>query len=694
MVDDTSSRTQRSGDPGSWAGGIASGPAPSLGPGSSPGSRLALLARHRPIALFVLLVAAALGLTLQGLAQRLPVDLWRAVWAPDDGDIRQLLVHYAWAPRLVTAWLAGAGLGLAGVVFQQALRNPLASPTTLGVSAGAYLALALVLTWAPDLLAVGREWVTMLGGTVAVAFVFALAWRQALSPLALVLAGLTFSLYCGALGAILMLLDTNSLTPLFIWGGGSLTQQGWSGVVFLAPRLAVVAVLIALMLRPMTLLGMDDEGGRSLGLSPVLMRLLALALGVAASAFVVSAVGVVGFVGLAAPTLAQLGGARRLRDRLIWGPLVGAALLWITDQLVQRASGLYGDMLPTGAATALFGSPLLLWLLPRLRQNVEPPKGGAGIVARRLARPGLAVAGGIALLAAAVMVALTLGRGPDGWQFAFDTLLPWRAPRVGAALAAGAMLAMAGTLMQRLTANPMASPELLGINAGAIFGLLALSFVVIAPGLLLQTVAAACGALLTLALLLLAGRRSAFAPDRMLLAGLALSAFFDSIAVALMASGDPRAAALLYWMSGSTYRVHATEAGIAMAVAMAGLFLAPFCARWLEILPLGEATSRALGVDLSRARLAVMLLTALLAAAATLVVGPLSFIGLLAPHLARLIGFQRALAQLLAAALIGAFVMVAADWLGRNLLFPRQLPAGLLATLIGGPCLMFLLRRR
>ncbi|MFX5530465.1 iron chelate uptake ABC transporter family permease subunit, partial [Acinetobacter baumannii] len=78
-------------------------------------------------------------------------------------------------------------------------------PTTLGVSAGAYLALALTLTWAPGLLAYGRAWVTMLGGTVAIAVVFALAWRQALSPLALVLAGLTFSLYCGALGAIMLL---------------------------------------------------------------------------------------------------------------------------------------------------------------------------------------------------------------------------------------------------------------------------------------------------------------------------------------------------------------------------------------------------------------------------------------------------------------------------------------------------------
>ncbi|MGG2309922.1 iron chelate uptake ABC transporter family permease subunit, partial [Salmonella enterica] len=86
---------------------------------------------------------------------------------------------------------------------------------------------------------------------------------------------------------------------------------------------------------------------------------------------------------------------------------------------------------------------------------------------------GLVAAAGLALLAVTIALALTFGRGPDGWLFAYDIVMPWRAPRVIAALAAGAMLAMAGTLMQRLTANPMASPELLGINAGAIFGLLA-----------------------------------------------------------------------------------------------------------------------------------------------------------------------------------------------------------------------------
>jgi iron complex transport system permease protein len=89
----------------------------------------------------------------------------------------------------------------------------------------------------------------------------------------------------------------------------------------------------------------------------------------------------------------------------------------------------------------------------------------------------------------------------------------------------------------------------------------------------------------------------------------------------------------------------------------------------------------------------VLLLSALLTAGATVVIGPLSFVGLMAPHLARLLGFPRARAQMIVAALIGALVMVVADWFGRNLIFPQQMPAGILAMLIGGPYLLWLLRR-
>ena len=124
---------------------------------------------------------------------------------------------------------------------------------------------------------------------------------------------------------------------------------------------------------------------------------------------------------------------------------------------------------------------------------------------------------------------------------------------------------------------------------------------------------------------------------------------------------------LLIWMSGSTY--HATPAA-AITVALA-----------------------AAGVNVPAARLVLVLLSAILTALATLLIGPLSFVGLLAPHLAAMLGARRAGHQLVSAALIGAAVMPAADWLGRQIMFPYEVPAGMTATLLGGAYFMFMMRR-
>ena len=641
-----------------------------------------------------LIVLAGL-LTWQGLAARLPsAQWWDAIVQPDLADIRAVVVHYSWLPRLITALLCGAALGLSGAIFQQVLRNPLASPTTLGVSAGAQLALTLAALLAPGLLAVAREWVALAGSATVLGLVFALSWKRALSPLSMVLGGMVLSLYCGALAALLIIFNQNYLVGLLIWGAGSLSQQDWSAVTYLAPRFLAGAVLAALMLRPLSVIGLGDDSARSLGLSLTGTRFAGMALAVALAAMVVSAVGVIGFIGLAAPPLAMLAGARRFGQRLVWAPIIGAALLWLADQLVQMAAGLYGDLAPTGALTALLGSPLLLWLLPRLKVNAEPPSSGALITATRSARPGRLLLSLAAILAGAVLLALLVARGLEGWSAADpETLLPWRWPRTMGALAAGAMLAVSGVLLQRLTGNAMASPEVLGISAGAALGLVILVFSVPGPDRVTQIGAGSIGAFLALAGVLALSRRSGFAPDWLLLAGIALSALFDALVVALTATGDPRAGMILAWLTGSTYRVTASDALITFAAAGILGALVPLVARWADLLPLGSATARALGMNVGLGRLAILLLTAALSATATLVVGPLTFVGLIAPHLARMLGLQRALLQLAGAALIGALIMVTADWLGRTLLFPRQVPAGLVAALIGAPYFMWRMRR-
>ncbi|WP_371348262.1 Fe(3+)-hydroxamate ABC transporter permease FhuB [Ancylobacter sp. IITR112] len=639
------------------------------------------------------LALAAFGLTLATLASRLPPALWlEALTAPDAADIGQMLVHYSFAPRLVTSLLCGGALGLAGALLQMALRNPLASPTTLGVSAGANLALAAAMLWAPSLLAAGREWTAMAGGLLAALIVLGLSWHRRLSPLTVVLAGMVVSLYCAALAAMLALFNSHYLAGLFIWGGGSLSQQDWEIPLFLAPRLALAGVAAALLVRPLTLLTLDDDQARSLGLSVPLIRLATLALAVALTGFVVGTVGVIGFIGLAAPALVTAAGTRRVGPRLLGSALLGAVLLWLTDQGVQSLAGDSAEMVPTGAVTALFGSPLLLWLVSRLRLSLQKPAGPEEAV-RRAGRP-LVVLGGLGLvLLVLVVLSLSLGYGPEGWSLAPD-LLEWRWPRAVVALAAGVMLACAGGMLQRMTGNPMASPEVLGVSAGAAFGLIIAMFALDASGRAEQLGAASLGALLALLAILALGRGRAAAPERVLLAGVALGAMFDALVTALMAGGDPRAMLLLNWMTGSTYAASAGDAGVALIAAVASLAALPLLARWLDIAPLGGITSTALGLSPRRSQAVLLMATAAMTAVATLVIGPLTFVGLMAPHLARFLGLQRALPQLVAAALVGGIIMVTADWLGRTLAFPWQIPAGLTATFIGCPALMWLLARR
>lgn len=654
--------------------------------------------RLTPGRVCLLLGVATLGLAWAALDTRLdPLTALNALFTPARDDIAQVLAHYSWWPRLSVALLAGGGLALAGVLMQQVLRNPLAAPTTLGVASGANLALLAATLMAPGLLVFGREWVALIGGALAMGLVFLLAWRRGLAPVVVVLAGLVVNLYFGALSMVLLLFHQEALKGLLIWGAGSLSQNSWEGVMFLWPRLLLGALLAGVLLKPLAVLELDDASARSLGVSLKHLRLASLALAVFVTACVVSVVGVVGFIGLAAPAIVRLLGARRLGQRLLWATLLGALLLAATDLLLQRFSGALPTLIPTGATTAALGAPLLLWLIPRLKLGGDRPRTAQPSLAQRHAAPNrLAGLLGVALLLA-TGVALLAGQGAGGWHwltsFAADSPLEWRLPRVLSAAGAGIMLALAGTLIQRLTGNPMASPEVLGISGGTAIALIGAIFLLPGASQLTLIGVGTLGALVTLAVLIALNQRSGFLPERLLLTGVAITALFDAVRSFILAGGDPRGQQILAWVSGSTYYVDLTTAIVVAGLALVLALVARPFSRWLDLLPLGAPTAKALGIDVTRSRLALLGLVALLTACATLVVGPLSFVGLLAPHMARLLGFSRARAHLLGAALIGALLMVLADWLGRQLLFPDEIPAGLVASLLGGAYFMWGLRK-
>lgn len=644
------------------------------------------------------LLVLTLGLACAELARQLPGALWwQALFSPELDDARQAVVHFSWLPRLAICLLAGAALGLAGTLMQQVLRNPLASPTTLGVASGAQLALMMVTLLAPSWLLIGREWIAMAGGSLAMGLVFALAWRRQLNPVVIVFAGLVINLYLAAISMGLLLFFQEELKGLLVWGSGSLAQNSWSGVGYLLPRLLLAAMLAAVLVRPLAVLELDDASARSLGVSLKHLRFAGLGLAVFITACVVSVVGLIGFIGLAAPAMVRLLGVRKLAQRLLWALILGALLLAATDLLLQTLSRFWPVLIPTGAMTALLGAPLLLWLIPRLGIKQSAPKANSSLQLARHPAPtrlvGLMVLG----LAAAVIASLLFGQGMGGWHWPswlrWQAQLEWRLPRTLAAGAAGVLLALAGTLLQRVSNNPMASPELLGVSGGTFMGVIAAALLLPALPLPMMLLGGLVGAFACLLLLVLINRRNGFQPERILLSGIAITALFEPLQAIALANGDLRVQQLLSWMSGSTYYV---TQPVALALVVLALLMLAACllaSRWLDLMPMGPAVATALGIRLSRAQLTILLLVAVLTASATMVIGPLSFAGLLAPHLARLMGLVRARWHLLGAAGCGALLMVSADWIGQQILFPQEVPVGLVSTLLGGAYFMWCLRR-
>ncbi|MCA0914480.1 Fe(3+)-hydroxamate ABC transporter permease FhuB [Marinobacter nauticus] len=644
-----------------------------------------------PIAVALLWLTAFSASALPWFDQLHFSQLLAAFWTFDGNQYASVLAHFSWAPRVSIAILIGCALGLAGAVTQQVLGNPLASPTTLGVEAGGQFGVTFATLFAPGLLAFSPDLAAVAGGLLAIGLVIVLTWRLGFSPVTVILAGLVVTFFLGAINMAFLLLKGEWLGNLFIWGAGSLVQNNWTPFFDLLPRVLVIAALMLALMRPLQLLQLGQASADSLGAKVSLLRAAALFLVVLMSSVVVSRVGLVAFVGLAAPVLARLLGARTLTERLFWSTLAGGGLLLLADTLAQWATALDGgSLVPTGTTTALIGGPVILLALQGFRNTHHMPdqgNGPVGFLPRR--RSPLLVAGTLcSLLALTIILSMSWSPGLEGWNWTplaqWTDAWVWRGPRLMAAILAGMALGMAGTLIQRMTGNPMGSPELLGISGGAALVMVVMVLTGLEIGRLGQLAAATAGAFGALGLLLLLARKHQFAGNQLLLGGLALYVFMDAGLRLVMASGGTVAARLLNWMYGSTWLISESEAIglLALVVGLSTLLL--LALRPLTLLPLGETSASALGLRVPRARLLLLVLAAVLTAASTVVIGPLSFVGLIAPHLARVLGQQTVGRQMLVAALAGGLLLSLADYLARVLVYPNQLPAGLLAALVGG----------
>lgn len=333
---------------------------------------------------------------------------------------------------------------------------------------------------------------------------------------------------------------------------------------------------------------------------------------------------------------------------------------------------------------------------------------GAGAVGTGVARgrPSLAagLALGVALLLLCAFASLSAGASavnpgavyaalvaPDGSnaQVIVRTI---RLPRTLIALSVGAALAVAGALMQGLTRNPLASPGLLGVNAGAALAVVLAVFLFGVGSVTLLTWCAFLGAGLAAAAVALLGAlgRGGATPLKLAVAGAALTAFLSSLTTAVLVLNERTFDEVRFWLAGS---VAGRDLGLFLRVApylALGLAVAFLLARRITTLTLGEEVARGLGQRTARVKLAAAGCVVLLAGGSVAVAGPIGFVGLVVPHLVRPFVGTDYRWLLPYAAVTGAALLTLADIGARLVLRPVELPVGVMTAILGGPFFVFL----
>jgi len=312
----------------------------------------------------------------------------------------------------------------------------------------------------------------------------------------------------------------------------------------------------------------------------------------------------------------------------------------------------------------------------------------------------LAVYGALAFAAAAAFaLSILSGSVEIGWRdlwsgssgLAHDLVFELRMPRALGAFGAGAILALAGVLMQVLLRNPLADPFVMGVSGGA--AVAALGAMLLGLTGIAVDVSAALGALAAILLVFgLAHDEGSWAPTRLLLTGIVIAAGTGALVSMLLAlSDDARLRGMLFWLMGDVSL--STRPGLLLAVAAIAIVVCVPLARHLNLLARGELQARVLGAPVEALKIGIFIASSVLTAIAVTSAGTIGFVGLVTPHLVRLMIGSDHRTVLPACALLGGTLVMLADLCARTLVAPRQLPVGALTALVGVPLFLILMRR-
>lgn len=279
----------------------------------------------------------------------------------------------------------------------------------------------------------------------------------------------------------------------------------------------------------------------------------------------------------------------------------------------------------------------------------------------------------------------------DGEQQSY-IIMRSRLPRLVLALLAGGALALSGAIIQAVIRNPLASPNIIGINAGA--ALFALGMVVLFPAIPAEwmPLAACLGGITAAGFVISVGHYRNLSAIHLALIGVAVGFVFEAgVDYLLITSSDSESSAPMVWLTGSLWGRTWGHVAIAWLPLMALGGLALVLSYRLDLIALGEGTATGLGLNVPRQRLLLLLVATLLASVSVAMVGVMGFIGLMAPHIARrLVGGSHRL-MLPVAALVGMLLVVLADGIGRAIAPPIEVSAGILAALIGAPFFVYIM---
>ncbi|TDY54491.1 FecCD family ABC transporter permease [Bacillus subtilis] len=313
----------------------------------------------------------------------------------------------------------------------------------------------------------------------------------------------------------------------------------------------------------------------------------------------------------------------------------------------------------------------------------------------------------IFILLAAVCASVVYGYTGTSWRQVYQAFTSFngtnehviikdvRLPRALVATVVGASLAAAGALMQALTKNPLASPGIFGINAGAGFFIVAGSFFLHIQSPQALVWSSFLGAAFTAAIVYAAGSlgRKGLTPIKLTLAGAAMAAMFSSLTQGLLSVNELELAQVLFWLTGS---VQGRSLDLLMTMfpyAAAALVICFFLGQKINLLVMGEDVAKGLGQKTGLLKFVMALCVVMLAGSAVAIAGPISFIGIIIPHFARFVVGNDYRWVLPFSAVLGAILLVCADIGARYIIMPQEVPVGVMTAIIGMPVFVYIARR-